>query len=128
MYDVNLNSVYVMMKETEGLFMKAALHNRDFVLIISMCLIMVFGFFSTNPAFAVNANQTHTVTVKTGDTLWAIASKVVGEDTDIRSAIFAIKSLNHLTDNDVLTPGTVLKIPALSKGTPSLSPEYVAQN
>lgn len=108
--------------------MKAALHNRDFVLIISMCLIMVFGFFSTNPAFAVNANQTHTVTVKTGDTLWAIASKEVGEDTDIRSAIFAIKSLNHLTDNDVLTAGTVLKIPALSKGTPSLSPEYVAQN
>ena len=128
MYDVNLNSVYVMMKETEGLFMKAALHNRDFVLIISMCLIMVFGFFSTNPAFAVNANQTHTVTVKTGDTLWAIASKEVGEDTDIRSAIFAIKSLNHLADNDVLTPVTVLKIPALSKGTPSLSPEYVAQN
>ena len=75
MYDVNLNSVYVMMKETEGLFMKAALHNRDFVLIISMCLIMVFGFFSTNPAFAVNANHTHTFTVNTGDTLWAIASK-----------------------------------------------------
>ena len=81
--------------------MKAALHNRDFVLIISMCLIMVFGFFSTIPAFAVNANQTHTVTVKTGDTLWAIASKEVGEDTDIRSAILGIKvgQYNEKQDN-----------------------------
>lgn len=108
--------------------MKAVVYNRDLLLIISMCLVMIFGFFVTNPDLATTTNQTYTVTVKTGDTLWTIASKAVGDDMDIRSAIFAIKSANHLTDNEVLMPGTVLKIPVFTKGTPSMSPEYVAQN
>ena len=108
--------------------MRATLHNRDFVLIVFMILIMVFGFFTTNSAFAVNGNQTYTITVKAGDTLWAIASKEVGEDIDIRSAIFTIKAINHLTDNEVLVPGTVLKIPVFTKNTPSKGPAYVAQN
>ncbi len=108
--------------------MRATVHNRDFILIVFMVLIMVFGFFTTNSAFAVNANQTYTVTVKAGDTLWAIAAKEVGEDIDIRSVIFTIKSINHLSDNEVLVPGTVLKIPVFSKDTSAKGPAYVAQN
>ena len=108
--------------------MRSTLHNRDFILIVFMIFIMVYGFFTTNSAFAANGHQTYTITVKAGDTLWAIASKEVGEDIDIRSAIFTIKSINHLTDNEVLVPGTVLKIPVFTKNIPSKGPAYVAQN
>jgi nucleoid-associated protein YgaU len=49
------------------------------------------------------------VEVRSGDTLWSIASSVAG-DGDVRAVVDAIQELNGL-DGTVLVPGQVLVLP-----------------
>jgi len=47
--------------------------------------------------------------VRSGDTLWAIATTVAGDD-DVRDVVWQIKHLNGL-DSSVIYPGQVLVVP-----------------
>lgn len=55
---------------------------------------------------ASSAAATRTYTVKSGDSLWAIAAKQLGDGSRYKE----IKSLNNLT-SDTIHPGQVLKLP-----------------
>ena len=49
------------------------------------------------------------VTVRSGDSLWSIATAVAGTD-DVRTVVDEIQQLNHLRDTQ-LQPGQVLRLP-----------------
>jgi LysM repeat protein len=49
------------------------------------------------------------VVVRSGDTLWSIASSVAGDD-DVRDVVHRIQRLNGLRDT-TLVPGDVLLLP-----------------
>jgi LysM repeat protein len=59
---------------------------------------------AAGPAASVPA----TVTVRAGDTLWALASRVA-PDRDPRAEVADLRRLNHLTDSAV-TPGQSLRV------------------
>jgi nucleoid-associated protein YgaU len=54
--------------------------------------------------------RTTRVTVKPGDSLWRIAAKFAGAETDIRQSIYQIRQINQLT-NAHIYPGQILIIP-----------------
>ena len=59
---------------------------------------------ATGPAASAPA----TVTVRAGDTLWALASRVA-PDRDPRAEVADLRRINHLTDPTV-TPGQTLRV------------------
>jgi nucleoid-associated protein YgaU len=59
---------------------------------------------------AVSAAPTVEYTVRSGDTLWAIASAYVGDGDDVRNLIEDIKHGNGL-ETSVIWPGQILQIP-----------------
>jgi nucleoid-associated protein YgaU len=61
------------------------------------------------PQPGVAPPATHSVTVRSGDTLWAIATRVA-PDRDPRAEVAALERRNHLSSVD-LVPGQVLRVP-----------------
>jgi LysM repeat protein len=61
------------------------------------------------PRPAAVAPAPHSVTVRPGDTLWSIASRVA-PDRDPRAEVAALQQRNHLTSVDI-APGQVLRVP-----------------
>lgn len=55
-----------------------------------------------------------TVRVRSGDTVWAIASRVNG-DGDVREMVASIKALNGLNNNLTIVAGQDLKVPVKAK-------------
>ena len=87
--------------------------SETLVFIISMILI-IFGMvsFVLKPEYVSGSTEPiyETVIVKTGDTLWDIASKYVDAKTDIRMFIYDISVLNEI-QNGQLIPGQEILIP-----------------
>ncbi|MBE0529063.1 MAG: LysM peptidoglycan-binding domain-containing protein [Thermoleophilia bacterium] len=54
----------------------------------------------------------HEYTVATGDDLWTIAGDEYGADSDMRAAVYAIRTANGL-ESSVLQPGQTLTLPYL---------------
>ena len=54
------------------------------------------------------------VTVQGNDTLWDIAAKKVDDRMDVRKYIYEVQQLNHLGDACILTPGSKLKLLAVT--------------
>jgi LysM repeat protein len=83
-----------------------------------MPLIAIAGLSLVVTLPALSATQLHaakpvtyaTVTVKSGDSLWAIASAKTGSDGDVQAMVDEIVAVNHL-DGASLNPGQQLRIP-----------------
>jgi LysM repeat protein len=83
-----------------------------------MPLIAIAGLSLVVTLPALSATQLHaakpvtftTVTVKSGDSLWTIASKRTSVDGDVQSMVDEIVAVNHL-DGAALNPGQRLRIP-----------------
>jgi LysM repeat protein len=83
-----------------------------------MPLIAIAGLSLVVTLPALSATQLHaakpvtytTVTVKSGDSLWTIASKKTAESGDVQSMVDEIIAVNHL-DGAALNPGQQLQIP-----------------
>ena len=83
-----------------------------------MPLIAIAGLSLVVTLPALSATQLHaakpvtytTVTVKSGDSLWAIASKRTATDGDVQAMVDEIVAVNHL-DGAALNPGQHLRIP-----------------
>ncbi len=83
-----------------------------------MPLIAIAGLSLVVTLPALSATQLHaakpvtytTVTVKSGDNLWAIAANRTASDGDVQATIDEIVAVNHL-DGAALNPGQKLRIP-----------------
>lgn len=71
--------------------------------------VSVAPSFSSNAYLAGSAYET--THVKSGDTLWDIASRYSTEKDDIRQLTYAIREINKLNENAQIYPGQTLKIP-----------------
>jgi LysM repeat protein len=77
---------------------------------ILFVLLVATAFLALSAARpSSGAGPERTYTVRSGDTLWSIASSRYGGDP--RAAVWEIQQRNHL-DGGVLVPGTVLRLPA----------------
>ena len=79
-------------------------------LVAATCLaLLVIAARSASPSHAAGpAVRTRAVTVRTGDTLWSIATRVAPE-RDPRAEVDDLVRLNHLAGVD-LVPGQVLRL------------------
>jgi LysM repeat protein len=83
-----------------------------------MPLIAIAGLSLVVTLPALSATQLHaakpvtytTVTVKSGDSLWGLASKRTATDGDVQAMVDEIVAVNHL-DGAALNPGQHLRIP-----------------
>lgn len=81
------------------------------LLIISLLMVLwSVGPLTSSDAY-MNASNYATIQVRTGDSVWSIASKYVTAHDDIRELTYAINQLNGLQRNGQIFPGQVLKIP-----------------
>ena len=77
---------------------------------ILFVLVAVTAFLALSAARpSSGAGPERTYTVRSGDTLWSIASARYGGDP--RAAVWEIQHRNHV-DGGLLIPGTVLRLPA----------------
>ena len=75
-----------------------------------LVLVAVTAFLALSAARpSSGAGPERAYTVRSGDTLWSIASSRYGGDP--RAAVWEIQHRNHL-DGGLLVPGTVLRLPA----------------
>ena len=77
-----------------------------------MAVVAAALFFSilSSWVLADNGIDSVTVTVDSGDTLWAVCSRYLPENTDIRDFIEKVKYINKLKSSN-LSIGTELVIP-----------------
>jgi len=101
---------------------KTAVIARIPMIILSVCMIIgLTGYIGahdgnlsdTGLAFAAHAEEksiTQNVVVKSGDTLWGIASKYTEPSKDIRKLVREICKINGI-DQYKIYPGQVIKVP-----------------
>ena len=82
---------------------------RRFVAATLSLIIVAVGARAVTPAPAASAAPETLYVVRSGDTLWSIAS--VTTRSDVRRAVRTIESANGLR-GAVLRPGMVLRLPA----------------
>lgn len=90
---------------------KYTLKNKKkfYSIIFILVVVMLTTFFATN-VYGYKEITFKQITVRSGDSLWTIASKY-GNDNDLRKCIYKIKKVNHL-ESSAIYAGTQLKIPA----------------
>lgn len=94
---------------------------------------LVVTLYWTNDTFFTNtdnyaqASHHQIVTVRSGDSVWSIATNYTSNKEDIRELIAAIKQINHLDNNLQIRPGQELKIPIRSTNSYIASREAKAQ-
>lgn len=81
------------------------------VAVILIALLLTMGLTMYTPP-DVRYDETITLTVQPGDTLWDLAKPYNKEGFDIRSYISMIMELNHLA-NQPLQPGQTILVPIL---------------
>ena len=84
-------------------------------MVLILAVILVFGTVMALANSNINVAQDNiaydTVFVRSGDTLWSIATKRVTEKEDIRDVMMVIRTVNGLNNNAQIYPGQALKIP-----------------
>ena len=89
---------------------------RRFTVFCTVCALMAAGMFAAvraagGAAEAASSSEAYTlVYVGAGDTLWSIVEENYPADTDKRSAISMIKSVNGMTSSTI-HPGDALYLP-----------------
>lgn len=106
---------FVLEKVREEMFKKYRVESKTrFILFIISMILIIFGMvnFVLRPEYVSGSTEPiyETVIVKTGDTLWDIASKYVDAKTDIRMFIYDISVVNEI-QNGQLIPGQEILIP-----------------
>ena len=81
---------------------------RSMLLVIMLTLALTV--FIKSSATGTLQEEYKQITVKTGDTIWRIASDNKGNETNLEEMIYTINQVNNLHDTN-LQPGQVLKIP-----------------
>ena len=81
---------------------------RFYVSIFTLVLLLFTTLFATN-AYGYKEPSYRQITVRSGDSLWAIALKYSNEN-DVRKYIYKIKKVNHLETSNI-NVGVQLKIP-----------------
>jgi len=105
-----LKRTYVL--ESDNMRRRYRLKNkrRFAAFIIFIVMVTVFTGMIANAGATSNVKQEYkTVKVKSGDTLWEIAT-VYNDDKDIREYIYNMKKLNNL-ESDIIHAGQVLLLP-----------------
>ena len=106
---------FVLERVREEMFKKYRVESKTrFILFIISMILIIFGMvsFVLKPEYVSGSTEQiyETVIVKTGDTLWDIASKYVDAKTDIRMFIYDISLVNEI-QNGQLIPGQEILIP-----------------
>ena len=80
-------------------------------------ILFVFGLFIifnliTSQIFGKKELKKADITIKNGDTLWGISSKICDNNTslNIQEVIYDIKEINNLSSNEIVA-GTTIQIP-----------------
>lgn len=81
--------------------------------IIMVCLLAGFIRFSNLAGNSIENARYVPITISSGDTLWAIASRITSEKEDIRKTIYYIKVKNNLSDREYIVPGQTILVPDL---------------
>ena len=98
---------YIMNNRKRRMRKRAAFRKRCISLLVMIVLaISVFGVCN---AFGETHVKTETVVVKSGSTLWSIASDV-DSNKDIRELVYEIQELNEIKGNSIYA-GQVIEIP-----------------
>lgn len=95
---------------------------------IFIAVFLVMGFVVTEEKVVLDTQNNSTVVVKSGESLWTIASRITPNTVDVREMIYAVKKINNLDDSFVLSPGMTLKVPTTKTINTSKSLYYMAQN
>lgn len=83
---------------------------RRFMFIsIFLLSIMIFSSVTTIKAYSKDIQQFDYISVKEGDTIWAIASKYA-KQKEIREIIYEISLVNDIKDSSIY-PGDIIKVP-----------------
>lgn len=89
---------------------------RIFITVIVCVCFAVFSFFdSFSRAGDISSDLKYEhIYVKSGDTVWSIASSYNHEKSDPRDMVAEIRAFNNL-DDLIIRPGDVIKIPIRKK-------------
>ncbi|MBO4235157.1 MAG: LysM peptidoglycan-binding domain-containing protein [Firmicutes bacterium] len=83
-----------------------------FSLFIIVALVVIIGSMSMffRPTYVSGSTEMvyETVVVKSGETLWEIASRYIDDKTDIRMFIYDISKINNLTDSQIVSGQEIL--------------------
>lgn len=101
--------------DREEMFKKYRVVSKTrFALFIIIMLVLIMGFMSfvIKPAYVSGSTEPvyETVMVRSGDTLWEIASRYVDDNTDIRMFIYDISKINELSGAELI-PGQEILVP-----------------
>ena len=80
------------------------------IALATLSLMIALPTLSSTRLHAASAQRYTTVTVRPGDTLWAIATAHTESNADVQETIDRITEVNHL-DSAALQPGEQLRIP-----------------
>lgn len=86
--------------------------NRFIIMSLSLIALLVFftfNIFDNSIVEGRSEENYHSLIVKQGDSLWAIAEKI-NSKKDVRELVYEIKELNGLTSSNI-QPGKRLYIP-----------------
>lgn len=80
------------------------------IALVGLSLTVALPTLSSVRLYAASAQRYATVTVRPGDTLWAIAASHTASGSDVQEMIDRITDANHLQSGS-LQPGQHLRIP-----------------
>lgn len=83
------------------------------VLMVCLALTTVSGIVYN--VISVNSLPKQVVVVRSGDTLWTIASRWAEEGEDVRTMVYRIQRVNDMEGNK-LQPGQKILVPARTHG------------
>ena len=101
-------------------------HSNNLLLILALLITLSMTIFYFSPSILsgekiLNNNfdndimtqpniEIDKVIVQNGDTLWNLAKRYYGENTDLREVIYEIRKINNMNNSDI-RPGQKIKIP-----------------
>ncbi|MDY6084272.1 MAG: LysM peptidoglycan-binding domain-containing protein [Dialister sp.] len=79
-----------------------------------IAVVAAFTIFSLGVSTGTAPASAYTeVMIEDNETLWDVAARKVGNDTDIRAYIYQIQKENHITDPASIIPGQVIRLPEI---------------
>lgn len=84
---------------------------RIIVLLLFVFLCVSFVDVFANVHAYSNNEQSITVTVVSGETIWNIASRFNNNKEDIREFAYKIRKINNLNKNADIYPGQTIRVP-----------------